>query len=457
MAFYSSNFYEGDTGEYYGTSYSTSYDIVPFHDSISHSSYEFSEPRFVEYDSTAYSDAYDPFLTRSESSYPTYNVTEPKLIEYDSIPYEMQYAISHSSYEFSEPRSVEYNSTAYSNAYDPFLTPSEISYSSYSVTEPKLIEYNPIPYETQYLTSHSSYEFSEPRFIEYKSSAYSDAYDPFLTRSEVSYSTYSVTEPKLIESNPIPYETQYAISYSTTTALDDTELTDDIKFVEYDLTPYGGGYDPTLTYGKPLAPSDEICYPRSSPVSSGLSPINFSTIPSPYGKHDVNEHVAKPSNEINPTKSAKENEQQPNGGTDDIEHATKSAKEDEQQPKGGTDKIGHDRGHESLPEKPLDSSRGKPEVNTCDDNYPWSGYGNEDCGSRYGYGTQLPQTPCGYGLDAVDLCESLFGYWPCLDRLKREQCGRQRVVGCEQRPENQWMGAAYYLLYGDPTCNCGRH
>ena len=146
MAFYNSYFYYGDTGEYYGTSYSTSYDIVPIHDSISHSSYEFSKLRFVEYDSTAYGDAYNPFLTRSESIYPTYNVTEPKLIEYDSIPYETQYAISHSSYEFREPRSAEYNSTAYSDACDPFLTPSEISYSSYSVTEPKLIEYDLIPY-----------------------------------------------------------------------------------------------------------------------------------------------------------------------------------------------------------------------------------------------------------------------------------------------------------------------
>ncbi|GFY91756.1 hypothetical protein Acr_08g0001520 [Actinidia rufa] len=72
MAFDSSNFCEGDTGEYYGTSYSTSYDIVPFQDSISHSSYEFSEPRSIEYNSTAYSDAYDQPFSDSKLSYSTY-------------------------------------------------------------------------------------------------------------------------------------------------------------------------------------------------------------------------------------------------------------------------------------------------------------------------------------------------------------------------------------------------
>ncbi|XP_004304280.1 PREDICTED: uncharacterized protein At5g39570-like isoform 4 [Fragaria vesca subsp. vesca] len=35
-------------------------------------------------------------------------------------------------------------------------------------------------------------------------------------------------------------------------------------FDEYDPTPYGGGYDQALTYGRPLAPSEETCYPSSS-------------------------------------------------------------------------------------------------------------------------------------------------------------------------------------------------
>ncbi|KAF2323385.1 hypothetical protein GH714_035080 [Hevea brasiliensis] len=35
---------------------------------------------------------------------------------------------------------------------------------------------------------------------------------------------------------------------------------------EYDPTPYGGGYDIALTYGRPIPPSDETCYQNSSLV-----------------------------------------------------------------------------------------------------------------------------------------------------------------------------------------------
>ncbi|CBI22252.3 unnamed protein product, partial [Vitis vinifera] len=36
------------------------------------------------------------------------------------------------------------------------------------------------------------------------------------------------------------------------------------EFDEYDPTPYGGGYDITVIYGRPLEPSEETCYPISS-------------------------------------------------------------------------------------------------------------------------------------------------------------------------------------------------
>lgn len=43
---------------------------------------------------------------------------------------------------------------------------------------------------------------------------------------------------------------------------------DDVDdFDEYDPTPYGGGYDIILTYGRPLPPSEETCYPNTSSVS----------------------------------------------------------------------------------------------------------------------------------------------------------------------------------------------
>lgn len=42
---------------------------------------------------------------------------------------------------------------------------------------------------------------------------------------------------------------------------DDDEVDD---FNEYDPTPYSGGYDITVTYGRSIPPSDETCYPLSS-------------------------------------------------------------------------------------------------------------------------------------------------------------------------------------------------
>jgi hypothetical protein len=42
-------------------------------------------------------------------------------------------------------------------------------------------------------------------------------------------------------------------------------------FDEYDPTPYGGGYDIALTFGRTLPPSDETCYPISTATTSSSS------------------------------------------------------------------------------------------------------------------------------------------------------------------------------------------
>lgn len=39
-------------------------------------------------------------------------------------------------------------------------------------------------------------------------------------------------------------------------------------FDEYDPTPYGGGYDIALIFGRPLPPSEDTCYPISTATSS---------------------------------------------------------------------------------------------------------------------------------------------------------------------------------------------
>ncbi|XP_052200990.1 uncharacterized protein LOC127807312 [Diospyros lotus] len=273
---------------------------------------------------------------------------------------------------------------------------------------------------------------SEPKFFEYDSTAYSDACDPFPTQSLINYSTYNPTEPKLIQyHNPAHYgyETQYVISYSQTTEPDDP----DIDFVEYDPTPFRGGYDPVLTYGKPLPPSDEICYPRSLHVSNGHPSDGFSygSIPSPYGKDDSDpRNTVKPREETEPTYPS-------------------------------TGDNGHLLGEEIPPEKPSDSGQGDQDQRDgygsegCDP--PWPGY---DYGSGNGYDHKevAHQLPYGYGLEAMDLCESLFGYWPCLSRKKKYYGCQEFGSGGEVGQDHQWKNSAADYLFGSPYgYNYGGH
>ncbi|KAL8231498.1 hypothetical protein R6Q57_001276 [Mikania cordata] len=60
-------------------------------------------------------------------------------------------------------------------------------------------------------------------------------------------------------------------------------------FDEHDPTPYGGGYDIALTYGRPLPPSDETCYRPSASASgrgggSGYGKRNDDEPTSGYGR-----------------------------------------------------------------------------------------------------------------------------------------------------------------------------
>ena len=56
-------------------------------------------------------------------------------------------------------------------------------------------------------------------------------------------------------------------------------------FDEFDPTPYGGGYDLAVTFGRPLPPSEETCYPCSAPSTSYDAPHYSASEPSPYGHH----------------------------------------------------------------------------------------------------------------------------------------------------------------------------
>ncbi|XP_022716036.1 uncharacterized protein At5g39570 [Durio zibethinus] len=263
-------------------------------------------------------------------------------------------------------------------------------------------------------------------------------YDPNIGHSTVAYSSYTCSEPNYVEYGLDPYggdystvKTRFIVSYSVS-EFNETE------FEEYDPTPYGGGYDPDTTYGKPLPPSEGICYPRSSMDPNDLSLSNFSygSIESPYGK-GVDEPVEKPSNGSK-TATAKDQEQQSQGSGED-------------------DNIGSNG-------KPVESYRGE---DSKEDYY--DGYSSHVNGAIGDNGTEyekmVPQIPPGYGLEAMDLCESLFGYWPCLTRAKRENdyrnCHGPRGVSSKWSNDNSlWEGTADYLFgnsypYGERWGNGG--
>lgn len=278
----------------------------------------------------------------------------------------------------------------------------------------------------------SSYDFNEPKFINFDSNSnsnfhYSDhdhaltVYDH--TRPTINYSASFFSEPKVIEYDPngdytLLHRTEYMVSYSTMEFNEDDD-------VDYDPTPYGGGYDPNLTYGKPLSPSVEICYPRSTMADSKAPPSMDG-----FSKELVvaEKEEEKPKNEIEPI------------GDKGIEQA-----------------INGDH-HDSRVEEEAEEEQGSF----------FNGFGNGriedyDCGYGYGYGyghgygygyecdKQLEtQTPSGYGSNAMDdICESLFGYWPCLSGKDDKFCNGGEGIGAEDMNLNHWNGtttAADYLF-----------
>lgn len=265
--------------------------------------------------------------------------------------------------------------------------------------------------QIQPFMAYNGHEYNQP-YYGYDPSLYFAPNYPAQNYQTVSYSATTFSDPKSIEYDLNYGMTQLVISYNT---LEFNEP----AFDEYDPTPYGGGYDISETYGKPLPPSDDICYPRSG--SSSISPpfdavpAGAIVLPLPTVEEGNDEKAIIPQNET----------------------ASQVAEEKPQT---------------------QDSSREQPgevedsEENHHEDDYE-SGFGNGYSGGRRDeYEKQVPpQYPSGYGLEAMDICESLFGYWPCLSRMKkREHCCEEvtdRGNYCHQ--ENMWKGTADYL-FGNP-------
>ncbi|KAJ8761788.1 hypothetical protein K2173_004600 [Erythroxylum novogranatense] len=253
-------------------------------------------------------------------------------------------------------------------------------------------------YDTCYYTpvedrvSYSDYNFNEHQIAyDYQAPTFSDC-DPASTYSRIEYSFSILSEPKNIELNQIldyPQETGFVVSYSV------SEFGEP-EFDEYDPTPYGGGYDPAQTYGKPLPPSDEICYPRSTSAQNG---VYLGSV---------------------------------------------------------ADSLGEERANEGVTEQPQTESKPRELSNVIDDDSDEKNLGNYgEIGEENHVGEWYPsgkteyekqvdhQFPPGYGLEAMDMCESLFGYWPCLARYGRR--GSDDAGDCGKYV-NPWKGTADYLF-----------
>lgn len=289
-----------------------------------------------------------------------------------------------------------------------------MDYYSSSYYDSDLSEYHQTPLyyssdfaQQQSFSAQSSYSHGDYDFYDQNSYYGTSETDFFTGTTTVGYSVSSFTEPKMYCAYD-QAQTRFIVSYSV------SEFNEP-EFEDYDPTPYGGGYDPIETYGKPLPPSKETCYPHSSIDPNAVSSTNV--------PHEL----------IDPTPAKP--------GIDEslaiTQDGSKSISPSDSGSEDGDEEIG-DLGveHENrVPEIPgIEHENRVPEI---------AGVEHEN---------RVTQVPYGYGLEAMDLCESLFGYWPCVAKAKRQYvCDYQQSGSGGGRNDEPWEGAADYVFGGsDP-------
>ncbi|CAH8372299.1 unnamed protein product [Eruca vesicaria subsp. sativa] len=295
-------------------------------------------------------------------------------------------------------------------------------------------EHYQIPYDSNQVNNlydHNYYDnYQQQQFglnpMSYDSMSYNSgynnwngSYDYETTFASVAYSVSTISEPKHLFYDPNVYTTyesppQFSI-YRSVQAFNEPE------FEEYDPTPYGGGYDIVATYGKPLPPSVKICYPPST-AAQGNPPSPPEVIaPVPLGVYDGGEKkvvkkrvtFSEPLEEARPLETVKEDDHQEEKEEGDESDEDEEEEEDDSSSNGSTT---------------------KPE--------------SVDTGE-----VRAVYVPSGYGLEATDICEVIFGgYFPCVSRNKRRQEDdekRAAEVSCwESTDSDPWKTTSDYL-FGD--------
>ncbi|XP_024022794.1 histone H3.v1 [Morus notabilis] len=275
-------------------------------------------------------------------------------------------------------------------------------------------------YNSSYYQSNNDLDPSIYNLFDYDPTpyyhAYNRSYDQYTPSwSTTCYSTFTRTESKSIVYEPnschvISYDqkprTQFVTSYSVSAF----NVPD---FDDYDPTPYDGGYDIAQTYGKPLPPTDQICYPRSTAEITNVLTSDDKDKEREKAHDDHESQAEKTKKESKPEETVKEEE------------------EEEEEEEEAKKELGHEENGTNYKERTEEVGGG----------------------NGYEYGNQVSQIPSGYGLEAMDLCESIFGYWPCFARYARRAnngnchegeygCGYGYGYGYNYH----WNGAAEYLF-----------
>ncbi|KAJ0248132.1 hypothetical protein HA466_0164880 [Hirschfeldia incana] len=312
-------------------------------------------------------------------------------------------------------------------------------------------EHYEFPYDTNqvnHLYDHNYYDNNQHQQFGFDQMSYNNSYDNWngseyeyeaTTSASVAYSVSTMSEPKHLFYDPSYYTT--TTTYESTPQFSiycNVQGFNEPEFEEYDPTPYGGGYDIVATYGKPLPPSVNTCYP-SSTADQGNPPSPPEIIaPVPLGIYDgggpggekkaVKKRVtfSEPLEEAKPLETIQEEE------NDHQEKEEEEDKEDEEE----EEEDHSSSNEEEEEEEDHSSSNGTVKPEAVD---------KVEVKALY--------IPSGYGLEATDLCEVIFGgYFPCVSRNRRRQeedDNRAAEVTCwDSTDSDPWKTTSDYL-FGD--------
>lgn len=385
----------------------------------------------------------------------SYDQDYPVNYPYYNQPY---YSDHHSNHNY-------YSSSSYDDQY---------GYGGYS-NEQYPIRYDQNHYYNTQFHSNPYQHIPSQSLIAYQ---YASAYD------------HSESSPKKGSNFIDPISTTgFVVSYSNA----DTDPKTDLGFEEYNPEPFQGGYDMSETYGKPLPPSAEICYP---PSKSDPTPPP----PSPYGKGEHNldtppvkdQQKTLEDDEDQASELDEDEEDDHDGSEDDDDDGEEEeleeeenygvliapplpGKEDQSTDQGGTKPANGNHGGSIAPPLPgkkeqsidqggeksangsfVDEQAREEEEEEEDQeqehekrDYNWDE-------GRVEEKEPVRKIPPGYALEALDLCEGVFGgYFPCLRKRNQGNAGDQEdssstvSTGNDDANGDCWKTTMNYL-FGDP-------